>query len=121
MADNIAFEEQLTYIQSLTDELGILSDQASATAAQLRSTQEARERAEAEKVAKQSQIDRLLSGEDIIEDHRIVSAAELAERKRQAEAAAAASSGGGGGLSRNRVEEVYDLINSGAVGNAPAR
>jgi len=120
MADNIAFEEQLTYIQSLTDELGILSDQASATAAQLRSTQEARERAEAEKVAKQSQIDRLLSGEDIIEDHRIVSAAELAERKRQAEAAAAASAGGGG-LSRNRVEEVYDLINSGAVGNAPAR
>jgi len=40
------------------------------------------------------------------------------EEERQRQAAAAGSNGG---LSRSRVEQVYNLINSGAVGNAPAR
>lgn len=107
------YEEQLRKTQettsSLATQLGVANEVAAAKTAEANNYK--------------TSLDRLRSGEDIIVNNEIVNAADY--RRKQEEAKRAASGGGGGGgnggLSRGRVEQVYNLINSGAVGNAPYR
>ena len=115
LGDNSAFAEAQDQLANYQRQLEDVANASAITAQTLRDTQEALDRANAENLNYRSQIDRLLSGEDIIVDHKIVNAAEY--KRQQEEAKRAASGGGGGGGGRNHLADARAIWYNGAWGN----
>jgi hypothetical protein len=96
-ADSSAFTEALADLQDYQHQLEVVAESSSNTAAALRDTQAALDKTTAEKLNYRTQIDRLLSGEDIIVNHKIVNkkkydAEQAAKRAAAAKAAKKSSS-----------------------------
>ena len=98
LGDSDAFVETQGKLASYQKQLEDVAEASSNTARALRDTQNALDKANAEKLNYKTQIDRLLSGQDIIVNHKIVDAEEYRrqqeEEKRKQQQR---SSGGGGG------------------------
>ena len=97
LGDNSAFAEAQDQLANYQHQLEDVANASAITAQTLRNTQEALDKANAENLNYRTQIDRLLSGEDIIVDHKIVNAEEHRRKQEEEKRKQQQQSGGGGG------------------------